>query len=162
MITTKMMRLPSFLLSSISNNINCTKPSAAILQANRFVVSQLKPCSTQPVGNEAKSAAAEKQAAKNETFSALMRNCKFTQMGDPVGRVVVGKIYHVVDNDIYIDFGHKLPCVCQRPRGSRENFARGSEVLVKINNLELSQKFLGHEKELTLLEADCTLLGLKN
>ena len=108
-----MMRLPSFLLSSIStNSVNFTNPSTAILQANRFVVSQLKPCSTQPINNEAHAAA----AAQNETFSALMRNCKFTQMGDPVGRVVVGKIYHVVDNDLYIDFGHKLPCVCQRPR----------------------------------------------
>ena len=38
---------------------------------------------------------------------------------------------------------------------------RGSEVLVKIKSLELSQKFLGYDKDLTLLEADCQLLGLK-
>ena len=55
-------------------------------------------------------------ATEEETFSSLMRNCKFTQMGDPVGRVVVGRIYHVVDEDLYIDFGHKFPCVCQCPR----------------------------------------------
>jgi hypothetical protein len=45
-------------------------------------------------------------------------------------------------------------------RESRERYVRGAEVRVKVNSLELSQKFLGYERELTLLEADCTLLGL--
>lgn len=31
---------------------------------------------------------------------------------------------------------------------------------LQIKDLELSSKFLGYEKDLTLLEADCTLLGL--
>jgi hypothetical protein len=39
---------------------------------------------------------------------------------------------------------------------------RGAEVKVKINSLELSQKFLGYEREMTLLEADCTLIGLNS
>eukprot|EP00088_Acartia_fossae_P041255 TRINITY_DN43170_c0_g1_i1.p1 TRINITY_DN43170_c0_g1~~TRINITY_DN43170_c0_g1_i1.p1 ORF type:complete len:148 (+),score=6.59 TRINITY_DN43170_c0_g1_i1:44-487(+) len=99
---------------------------------------------------------------KEETFAALFRNCKFTQMGDPEGATVVGKIYHVVDNDLYIDFGHKFPCVCERPRDKREKYVRGAEVLLKIKSLELSQKFLGYDKDLTLLEADCDLIGLKN
>ena len=37
---------------------------------------------------------------------------------------------------------------------------RGTEVKLKIKSLELSQKFLGHEKDMSLLEADCILLGL--
>ena len=51
-----------------------------------------------------------------QTFASLVRNCKFTSMGDPVGKTVVGKIYHVVGDDLYIDFGHKFGCVCTRPR----------------------------------------------
>ena len=45
-----------------------------------------------------------------------MRNCKLTSMGNPVGQVVVGKVYHMVDDDLYIDFGHKFGCVCKKPR----------------------------------------------
>ena len=39
-----------------------------------------------------------------------------TSMGNPVGQVVVGKVYHMVDDDLYIDFGHKFGCVCKKPR----------------------------------------------
>lgn len=99
-----------------------------------------------------------------KTFAEMMRKSKFVQMGDPVGKVVVGKVYHVVGDDLYIDFGFKLPCVCQAPRDRKKlpqaRYARGSLVRVLIKDLELSQKFLGFEdQEVTLLEADCVLLG---
>ena len=80
-------------------------------------------------------------------------------MGDPVRKTVVGRIYHVVDDDLYIDFGHKFPCVCQRPSHDKFKYVRGAEVKLLIKDLEMSQKFLGYEKEMTLLEADCVLLG---
>ena len=74
---------------------------------------------------------------------------------------MLGKIYHIVDNDLYIDFGFKFPCICQRPRGRGSHlFTRGAEVRVLIKSLEMSQKFLGYEQDMTLLEADCVLLGL--
>ena len=52
----------------------------------------------------------------NLVFKRFSRNCKFTSIGNPVGKVVVGKIYHVVQDDLYIDFGHKFGCVCKKPR----------------------------------------------
>lgn len=39
-------------------------------------------------------------------------------------------------------------------------YVRGAMVKLKIKELELSTLFLGQEKDLTILEADCVLLGL--
>lgn len=107
-------------------------------------------------------------------------------MGDPLNKIVTGKIVHMVGNDLYIDFGWKFNCVCVRPEKNAEyvsapqlnfsfnfiyiltpislfNFSlyvRGATVKLKIKELELSTQFLGQEKDLTILEADCVLLGL--
>jgi len=97
-----------------------------------------------------------------QTFASLLRSCKLTQAGDLVGKTVVGRVYHVVDEDLYIDFGHKFGCVCPRPRGQEKKYIRGTEVLLQVKSLEMSQRFLGYDKDLSLLEADCVLLGLQN
>jgi small subunit ribosomal protein S28 len=89
-----------------------------------------------------------------------MRNCKLTNIGDPVGKTVVGRIYHVVGDDLYIDFGHKFGCVCTKPRDGRGLYIRGTEVRLKVKSLELSKRFLGYDRDLSLLEADCVLLGI--
>ncbi|KAL2748367.1 hypothetical protein V1477_003010 [Vespula maculifrons] len=101
-----------------------------------------------------------KEPEKLLTFATLLRRSEFMNLGDPEGKKVVGKIFKTVNNDLYIDFGWKFHCVCHRPLKNGEFYVRGSSVILKIKDLELSKRFLGSTKDTTILEADCILLGL--
>ncbi|KAK0409453.1 hypothetical protein QR680_004545 [Steinernema hermaphroditum] len=94
------------------------------------------------------------------TFARLFRSSKFVQLGDFEGRAVIGRIVHRVADDCYIDFGLKFPAVCKAPAVNNENFVIGSNVLLRLHTPELSERFLGSKRDLTLLEADATLLKL--
>ncbi|XP_077292345.1 mitochondrial ribosomal protein S28 [Arctopsyche grandis] len=96
----------------------------------------------------------------NRTFAALLRHSKFVDLGDPRGKIVAGEIVNIVENDLYIDFGWKFQCVCNRPIKNANDYVIGTKVRLMVNDLELSSRFLGSETDLTILEADCRLLNI--
>lgn len=54
-------------------------------------------------------------ADEPRTFASMFRNSKFVQLGDLKDRLFAGRIFLLVNDDLYIDFGGKFFCVCPRP-----------------------------------------------
>ncbi|KAK6759853.1 hypothetical protein RB195_021429 [Necator americanus] len=99
-------------------------------------------------------------ANKGLSFSRMLRKSKFVQLGDFNGRLVTGRIVHRVQDDLYIDFGLKFNAVCKAPAVNSETYREGATVLLRLHDPELSERFLGSEHDMTLLEADATLIRL--
>jgi len=97
---------------------------------------------------------------KEVSMFKMLRQSPLFQAGDPDGRLVKGKIFHVVSDDLYVDFGCKFHAIVRRPPVNGELYVKGAVVNLRLIDLELSNRFLGASKDLTLLEADAVLLGL--
>ena len=50
---------------------------------------------------------------KEESFATMLRNSKYVKLGDPEKKILIGKVYLVLQDDVYVDFGGKFPAVCK-------------------------------------------------
>ena len=100
--------------------------------------------------------------AANKSFATLLRQSAFIAQGDFRNANVIGKVFHLTDDDLYVDVGLKFHAVVKKPQENRKLYVRGSTVRLRLIDYEITDRFIGTDKPTSLLEADAVLLGLES
>ena len=75
------------------------------------------------------------ESSEAETFEEMFRKSDFVKLGRPLGKLVAGKITHIVEQedavDLYVDFGWKFHAVVTEAKDKKRYsaYARGSPIL---------------------------------
>ena len=108
---------------------------------------------------KSEAAGAESRESTNESFADIFQRSKFATMLDPVNQNVEGEVLAVVNDNMYVDFGCKFHAVVPVPKERAENFGKGSRVVVRVLDLEMTNHFIGDHKDISLLEAEAELVS---
>ena len=104
----------------------------------------------------------ESEPRREESFSDLFQRSKFATILDPVNQNVEGEVLAVVSEKIYVDFGCKFHAVVPIPMpGDGARYEKGSKVMVRVLDLEMTDHFVGDHRDTSLLEAEAELVVQK-
>lgn len=101
-------------------------------------------------------------SAVTKSFATLLRQSKFITQGDFRNSIMIGKVFHTTNNDLYVDVGMKFHAVVKKPSEDNRLYVRGSTVKLRMIDYEITDRFIGSDKDMSLLEADAVLLGLES
>ena len=57
----------------------------------------------------------QEPAVEYDNFASMLRKSSYVGLGNPRGSLASGRIFDVVDDDLYVDFGGKFHAVCKAP-----------------------------------------------